>query len=132
MSLAVNATGTFTIGPGPDNASKGDGGCQYGLHIQTLHKSATIENSQQQAFIDSVASFVFLPTSSNIQGLVLFFSPNDNVAAGSLRVTFSTSGTVTIPVRGTVILEADTADHITALEFQGVATFDWALSGTRS
>lgn len=131
MSLAVNVDGTFTIAPGPDNASKGDGGCQYGLHLQTLHKSATIENSQQQAFIDSTAAFVALPVSSTMRGLVLFFSPNDNFALGKVRVTYSTTGLVVIPVRGMVMLEADTTDYISAVEFQGVGTFDWSLTGTR-
>ena len=132
MSLAIQLQGTFTIRPGNDNASKGDGGSQFGVHLQTIHASATIENSQQQAAIDSTAAFVTLPISSDMQGLVFYFSPNDGTAVGSLRLTYSTSGVVTIPVRGSVLLEADTTDHITGVEFQGSAVFDWALTGTRS
>ncbi len=131
MSLAVQLQGTFSIRPGADNSSKGDGGCQFGVHLQTTHASATIENSQQQAFIDSTVSFVALPISSDMQGLVFFFSPNDSTPLGSIRVTYSTSGAVTLPVRGAVVLEADTTDHISGVEFQGSATFDWALTGTR-
>lgn len=132
MALTVQLTGTFTLRPGPDNVSSGDGGSQYGLHLQGVHQSATLENSQSQAYIDSSVSFTALPVSGNMQGLVFFWSPNDPTAIGQLRLTYSTSGAVTIPARGTVMIETDSTDHITGIEFQGVATADWVLTGTHS
>ena len=131
MALTVKLQGTFEIKPSADAASPGDGGSQYGVQLQGVHQSATIENSQSQAFIDSPSAFVSLPISSNMQGLTLFFSMDDGAASGSIRITFSTTGVVTMPVRGTCILECDTTDHITSVEFQGTSTFDWALTGTR-
>ena len=132
MALNVNLQGTFEIKPTVDSASAGDGGSQYGVQLQGIHKSATIENSQSQAFIDSTASFVSLPVSSNMQGETLFFSMDEGAGVGLIRITFSTTGVVTMPVRGTCLLEADATDHITGVEFQGSATFDWALTGKRS
>jgi len=132
MPLTVQLKGTFSLRPAPDFISSGDGGSQYGLHLQGVHLGATLENSQSQAYIDSTGSFAALPISGNMQGLVLFWSPNDPTSLGQLRVTYSTTGAVTFPARGTVILETDSTDHITGVEFQGVATVDWVLTGTYS
>lgn len=132
MALTVKLQGTFEIRPSVDSASPGDGGSQYGVQLQGVHQSATIENSQSQAFIDSPASFVTLPISSIMQGETLFFSMNEGAGVGAIRITFSTTGAVEMPVRGTCLLEADSSDHITAVAFQGSATFDWALTGKRS
>lgn len=131
MALTVKLQGTFEIKPSADAASPGDGGSQYGVQLQGIHQSATIENSQSQAFIDSPSSFVALPISSNMQGLTFFFSMDEGSAVGLLRITFSTTGVVTLPVRGTCILETDATNYITSVEFQGTSTFDWALTGTR-
>ncbi len=132
MSLTVKLSGEFSIRPGPDNVTTGDGGQQFGVHNDSLHTSATIENSQSQAFIGTTGSFTALPVSADNKGLLFFFSPNSGMAVGKLRITYSTTGIVTIPVRGGVIVETDTTDFISAVEFQGSATFDWALTGVRT
>lgn len=134
MSLQANLSGTFTIGPtaGSTEAEVGNGGCQYGLSIRADNTAPNIENSQQQGSIDSSASFVALPVSSNMQGRLLFLRMDPNSAKVDLRVTFSSTGAVTMPVRGQVFIEADSTDHITLVEIQGVATFDWSLSGMKA
>jgi len=132
MALTVQLQGTFSLRPGPDALSVGDGGSQYGMHLQGVHAAATQENSQSQAYFNSPSSYLALPISANMRGLVFFFSPNDPFPLGSLQITFSTTGVVTFPVRGQVIMETDSTDYISAIAFQGQGTVDWVLTGTYS
>ena len=104
----------------------------YGLELLSASQAATNENSSKTGFVDSPGSFVALPISANMLGVVLYMRAKSGSGVFDVRITSQVSGVQTISQTSLVLLEKAAIDAITLVEVQGNAQFEWSLTGNRS
>lgn len=131
-NLSIELSGALRSSPAVCNAATGTGntGPTFQLVLRAANRSAEAEVSQLLATIDSALAYVALPWPSGLYATVLYLRTADFPSGWSLRVTYETTGQVVIPIHGTVLLETDVTDRITAVELQGSGTFAWFAAGS--
>lgn len=138
LCLGAKLEGDLTIAPSstaPANPSASTG-CSFGLGLRADNLAPAVEKSQGRRTVNSPSSFVELFSLANdaLRAWMVYI----RVHSGTnplVRVTYATTGQVSIPVQGLLVLEPPkTPDEtITALEIQGTnLVFEWAALGADS
>src|SRR5690606_26528346 len=126
--LSVSFSGDLLIRLSAAVCSGGsaDPGTGYTLQLISANRAAEESIGQKLASLDSPAAFASLPYPSSLLGRVLYFRGLGERDVWDVRVTYATSGQVTQPIQGMLLLEAPDGDEITAVEVQGSGAFEWA------
>lgn len=129
-NLSINLAGQLLARPATCNGAGNEGGSGpvFQLGLLTGNKSAAAEISQTATTIDSALAFEALPFQSNFRARLLYLRTKD-LAAFDLRLTYEGSGIVTIPLRGTVLLETPADDRLSLVELQGQGSLEWFAAG---
>lgn len=134
--MAAKLTGTFSVTPSQGVEPLGSTGCSYGLSLLTSNQAPTKENSSGLGTIDSSGSFVALPIDTDMRGQVFYIRTNRGGSSPGpvdIRLTQLATGTTVIKaVKGVFVVEVDSTEAITLVELQGVANFEWALTGLKA
>jgi hypothetical protein len=106
-----------------------DPGSGFTLRLISANREADESIGQKLGQVDSPAAFVALPYPSSLLGRVLYFRGLGERDVWDVRVTYATSGQVTQPVQGMILVEAPDGDEITAVAVQGSGEFEYQIWG---
>jgi len=129
-SLAIEITGNLRVRP-TSNGCSIDGasstGSSFSFRLRPVNRSAALDGGSALAKVDSPMAFVAQPWTNGLAATVFYLRVLSE-AALTLRLTLETTGAVTIPCQGVVMMELPSTDRVTGLEIQGSGSFEWQAS----
>lgn len=99
------------------------------MTLRAANRSAAAEVSQTLTTIDDLVNYVTLPWPAGLNATVFHLRTADFPGGWTLRLTYESSGQVVLPIHGTVLLETQADDRITAAELKGSGQFGWFAAG---
>lgn len=130
-NVSIDLQGAIGSRPAVCNGATGSGnsGPQFQLSLRAANRSAAADQGQTLTTIDDTVNYVALPWPTGLHATVFYLRTADFPAGWTLRLTYETTGQVVLPIHGTVLLETQVDDRITAAEIKGSGQFGWFAAG---